>query len=238
VVRKGSDTPREAAGAVQVYYEKIADTPVRAGGWLTDLEGRPRDQRQTHYTDMTRPTDDLLEQELIPNWSGELRGSRLTVNRHGMRDRPDRTVEKSPGTLRVAAVGSSNGMGYGGGGAETFPYLLEDRLNARRRPDTPHYEVLNFGTGKRFAIHRRVLLDRKVFAFSPDVVLYFAHQDELQGTTQHLAMLIERRNRLRYPCLEDVVRKAGITPDTPPGVALARLQPLGLEVVGGMYREF
>ena len=61
-------------------------------------------------------------------------GSRLTINRLGMRDRPDRTVEKPPDTCRVAVVGSSVVMGYGVGDDETFTRLLEDRLNARRRP--------------------------------------------------------------------------------------------------------
>jgi hypothetical protein len=237
-LRQESQTPAEAARAVQGYYEEIADAPVRAGDWLTGLEGRARPKNKTVYPDMSRPTDEYLERELIANWSGEVNGRPLTINRHGMRDRADRTVAKPAGTARLAVVGSSNVMGYGVGDADTFPFLLEDRLNAARRPDGPRYEVLNFGTGKSYAIHRRVLLDRRVFAFAPDVVVYVAHQDELEGVAPHLAAVVAAKLPLPSAGLDDVVRRAGVEPGMPVGMARARLQPVVRAVVAEAYCDF
>jgi hypothetical protein len=236
-LRRESATPVEAAQAVQGYYEEATAARVPAGAWLAALEGRPKPPEQIYYTEMTDKSDDFLERELKTNWSGEVAGTRLTTNRFAMRDRADRSQAKPPDTRRIAVVGSSVVMGYGVGDDETFPRLLEDRLNADRRPGSPRIEVLNFGTGMSYAIHRHVLIDRKVFAFEPDAIYYVAHQDELLGTVRHLAKLLANRRPLPYPCLAKVVEKAGITPDTPPGLAEARLQPLARDVVLGVYRD-
>lgn len=236
-LRRASATPTEAAQAVQGYYEEITDTPVRAGGWLAALEGRPEPPRRVYYTDLSSPADDLVERELIPGWRGHVEGSELTINRFGMRDRPDRTREKPPGARRVVVVGSSVVMGYGVGDDETFARLLEDRLNAGRGPAGPRYELLNFGTGMSYAIQRHVLIDRKVWGFEPDALLYVAHQDEFHGVVPHLAKLVAKGNTLPYPCLADVARKAGVTAATPWGEAQALLQPYAVEIVAGVYRD-
>jgi hypothetical protein len=185
---------------------------------------------------MSRPVDDLLERELIPGWTGEVGGSPLTVNHLGMRDRPDRTVAKPPGTRRLAFVGSSVVMGWGVTDDQVFTRLLEDRLTARPDPG-PRYEVLNFGTGSSYVIQRHVLIERKVFDFEPDAVYYVAHQDELVGPVRHLAKLVARKNRLPYPSLGEVVRKAGITDDTSWGMTEALLKPHAPEIVAGVYRH-
>jgi hypothetical protein len=236
-LRRESTTPVEAALAVQGYYEEILDTRLPAGSWLAALEGRPAALSAVTYTEMTRPSDDLLERELIPGWKGEVNGVPLTINQLGMRDRPDRSQKKPADTCRVAVVGSSVVMGYGVGDDEAFPQLLEDRLNADRRAGEPRYEFLNFGTGKSFVIQRHVLIDRKVFAFDPDAIYYVAHQDELFGPVQHLAKLMAKRNPLPYPCLAEVVHKAGITPDTSQGMTDALLRPLARDIVLGVYRD-
>ena len=98
---KSMETARDAL-AVQGYYEEMTAARVRPGLWLAQLEGRPTPPRVSHYPEMTRPADAWLERELIPGWSGPALadGRPLTINRFGMRDRPDRTTEKSPGTVR------------------------------------------------------------------------------------------------------------------------------------------
>jgi hypothetical protein len=236
-LRRESETPVEAALAVQGYYEEVMNTRVPPGAWLAALQGRPRPPDGVTYTTMSRPVDDLLERELIPGWSGEVDGTPLTINSLGMRDRADRSKEKPADTCRVAVVGSSVVMGYGVGDDEAFPAVLEERLNARRRVGGPRYEVLNFGTGMSYVIHRSVLIDRKVLAFHPDAIFYVAHQDEFLGTVQHLTKLLERRRPLPYPTLEVSVRKAGVTPETPTGVANALLQRQAPDLVLGLYRE-
>src|SRR5207249_10150653 len=121
MLRGESATPVEDAVAVQGYYEEMTAARVRPGFWLAQLEGRPAPHKGTHYPEMTRPADAWLERELIPGWRGEALadGRPLTINNFGMRDRPDRTLEKPPGTCRLAVVGSSIVMGFGVGDDET-----------------------------------------------------------------------------------------------------------------------
>jgi hypothetical protein len=236
-LRRESATPVEAAAAVQGYYEEILDARVPTGSWLALLEGRQAPPNSVNYREMTRPADDFLERELIPGWSGEVDGVPLTINQFGMRDRPDRSQKKAAGTCRVAVVGSSVVMGYGVRDDEPFPLLLEDRLNARRQAGEQRYEFLNFGTGRSYAIQRHVLFDRKVLAFEPDALYYVAHQDELLGPVRHLAKLAARGHDLPYPCLKDVVHKAGITSETSWGMTEALLQPLAKDIVRCVYRD-
>src|SRR5205823_12338286 len=90
-VRRDAYTPAEAAQLVQGYYEEITVPRVHAGVLLATLEGIQPPDPGVHYHDVSRPTDDFLERELIPGWAGEVSGQRLTINQLGMRDRPDVT---------------------------------------------------------------------------------------------------------------------------------------------------
>jgi len=125
-------------------------------------------------------------------------------------------------------------MGWGVEDDEPFPRLLEDRLNARG--DAPgRVEVLNFGTGRSTALQRRALLDHKVFAFDPDAILFVTHQDEFLAAAKHLSGLVAARTPLRYPYLEEVVRREGVTPDMAPGEVQVRLQLSGPQVLRGVW---
>jgi hypothetical protein len=228
-------TPVEAAAGVRGYYEEIADAGLQSTPLLGGA-GSGEQQVHVHYTAMTRPADDFLERELKPGWSGELAGSPITTNRFGMRDREGIAQQKPAGTCRIAFVGSSVVMGYGVADDQPFPRLLEDRLNAGR-PEGTRLELLNFGAGMSYVIHRRTLIERKVFAFEPDAIYYVAHQDELLGPVPHLANLVARGNELPSPALREVVRRAGITPGMSWGETQARLHPLALDIVRGNYAE-
>jgi hypothetical protein len=234
-LRLESTTPVEAAVAVQGYYERIADTPMQVSPLLG---GRPQPERAgAEYTDFSRPVDAYLDSELIPGWSGKVAGHRLTVNRFGMRDREEIKLEKESGGCRVAVLGSSVVMGWGVEDDEPFPLLLEGRLNAGRGAGQGRVEVLNFGTGASDAIQRRALLDHKVFAFDPDVILFVVHQDEFLAAAKHVSGLYYLPPPLRYPYLEDVLRDAGVTREMPPGQAQARLQLAGPDVLRGVYPD-
>jgi hypothetical protein len=233
-LRQESATPVEAAAVVQGYYEEIVTVPVQVAP-LVGLPGLPKQQPPPFaYHNMTRPSDDFLENELIPDWSGDITGKRVTINNLGMRDRAGISVEKPAGVCRLAFVGSSVVMGYRVGDDETFCRLLEARLNAQRPDDPRHIEVLNFGMGMSHAIHRRTLIERKVFGLSPDAIYYVAHQDEYLGTVRHLTRLIERNNALPA-YLRDVAQKVGVDAQTPPGLSEVRLLPSAPGIVRGVY---
>jgi hypothetical protein len=232
-LRLDSYTPMEAERGVRGYYETITEAHVQAGPFLAAMH-EPIDELLP-YTKMTRPADDLLGRELIPGWSGTVAGKRLTINRFGMRDRDDLNQHKPADACRIALVGSSVVMGYGVADDEGFKCLLEQRLNAARISRL-RFELLNFGTGMSWVIQRRVLIDRCVWSFAPDAIYYFAHQDELLGPVRHLARLAARGTDLPYPCLEEVLRQAGVKSGMSWGAVEGRLQPFGREIVLGMYR--
>jgi hypothetical protein len=235
-LRLDAVTPVEAAVTVQGYYEEVTETRLQVAP-LLDLPGLTRRQESSRgYADMTRPSDAFLERELIPGWSGEIGGRRLTINHLGMRDREGLTREKPAGVCRLAFVGSSVVMGWGVGDDETLTRVLEARLRAERKGGAGRIEVLNFGTGRSHAIHRRVLVERKVFGFDPDAIYYIAHQDEYQGTTQHLARLLAGRHELPA-YLREVARRARITPKMGPGEIEVRLQKFAVDIVRGVYAD-
>jgi hypothetical protein len=236
-LRLDSYTPVEAGQIVRSYYEEIAETHVQAGALLGELTSKdePWQGDRTQYLAITRPSDGLLERELIPGWKGTLAGSPISINRLGMRDREALTLAKPAHTCRIALVGSSVVMGYGVADDQVFKCLLEERLNAAAPLGGPRYELLNFGAGMSDVIHRRVLIDWKVFAFEPDALYYFAHQEELLVPSRHLAQLLARHDTLPYPCLEEVVHRAGIRSGTPTAVIERRLVPFGRDIVRGIY---
>ncbi len=94
----------------------------------------------------------------------------LTVNRWGMRDR-DTSLEKPPGTYRIALLGPSHVMGSGVADGETFADYLEERLNQSAGAASPvRYEVLNFGVAGYSMLEQLAMLEDRVFAFQPDAV--------------------------------------------------------------------
>lgn len=237
LMRRDGATPLEAAQQARGYYEEVTAPRVRAGGLLRALEGNPLPPHGAQYLTFTRPVDPLLERELIPDWSGVVAGKPFRVNHLGLRDLPTRTEAKPGGTCRVTLVGSSVLMGYGVGDDAVFARLVEGRLEEARLPNTPHCEMLNFGTGLSSATHRRVLIERRVVGFRPDALWYFAHQDEIQGAVRHLAKLVAGNTPLPSPAMQGVVHRSGLNAEASLSECESRLRPLGRELVEGLYRE-
>ncbi len=235
--RSDSLTPLEVANGMHGYYEELNDAVTQAGPFLSSLqldkqEGLPA----TEYTRLVRRADPLLDTELIPGVRGELSGSPISINRFGMRDRQTITLRKPAQTTRIVMVGSSVVMGYGVNDDESFGLLLEAKLNSGRALSAKRYEILNFGIGKGCALRRLVQIDRKVYAFEPDAIYYFAHQDELLGPIEQLVRLLEKNFKLPYPALQDIVERARINSEMPPGVIQVRLSPYKQEILLAIYR--
>jgi lysophospholipase L1-like esterase len=90
----------------------------------------------------------------------------MAVNALGMRDR-ERTLERAPGVTRIAVLGDSFMEARQVPYEESLPALLEAGLNARGRT----VEVLNFGTTGYSTGQELLLLQHRVAAFKPDLVL-------------------------------------------------------------------
>jgi hypothetical protein len=243
-MRRDMLSPMEAGQLVRGYYEEIAETHVPAGALLAGLAlpeaAIPPDYG--HYSDAVRSGDDpLLGNELIPGWSGKLALAPAHFNRLGMRDREGITVPKPAGVRRIALVGSSIIMGFGVEDGEVFKGRLEEMLNAERPAGQPRLELLNFGRGRTFSINHLRFIERKVFAFEPDAIYYFAHQDELYSPRQFMAGIVYRLREKKisgypYPFMEEIVRKAGVSDDTPVESLERMFMPYSREVTLGLYR--
>jgi hypothetical protein len=96
---------------------------------------------------------------------------------------------------------------------------------------------LNFGAGSYAPIHRRVQIERKVLQFRPDLILYFAHQDETIGSLQWLSKSVSAGTDLDDSCLDDLVRVAEITPETPDGVTYIRLNDRLVPILSCIYER-
>ncbi|MBW2272683.1 MAG: SGNH/GDSL hydrolase family protein [Deltaproteobacteria bacterium] len=166
---------------------------------------------------------DGLVYELRPS-AAAYRG-RVRTNRHGMRDH-EYDLAKPPGVTRICVLGDSVAFGFGSrpiAQGRTFPDLLEQQLNESA---TGRFEVLNFAVVGYNAEQEAIVLEQKVLAFDPDVVLlaYVPNDDTytdgfgaLARETSPQALgsrlrsklvsyLLHRRERRRFPQLSDPQR--------------------------------
>ena len=222
--------PGEAMAVVDGYYEQLAH-PTSQGATLLGTEERRPQAQGDLFSSMLRPRTDLLGFELIPGWRGVFSGNELTINRWGMRDM-DRSLKKPAGVVRIAVVGSSVVMGYGVKDDETMTQRLEQMLNARG--DGVRYEVLNFGSGRYYAIHRRLLLEKKILAFEPDAVVYVAHQDELRAAGALSSIVIDGQD-LDDDCLKSCVENAGLSPGDSKGAITQKMNRETLTILRCTY---
>jgi len=144
----------------------------------------------------------------------------LTVNRWGMRDR-DTTREKPPGTYRIAVLGPSHVMGSGVADGETFPDVLEERLNQAAGPACPlRFEVLNFGVAGYSLLQDLATLDDRVFDFQPDAVFITDSPRAVEPIIAQLSNRVYRHVEIPYPTLADLLRESGVTALGDEGIAV------------------
>lgn len=223
----------EALAKIAGYYEELNDNALQASPFLGDPRTR-HSEEVVDFSDMIQRRDDLLDHELIPNWKGNWHGALMTINRWGMRDQ-DRTLVKPANSTRIALVGSSLVMGYGVNDDETFARLLEERLNADSERNGRHFEVLNFGVGRYSPLHRKLQIEKKVMAFHPDLIVYFAHQDELYTSAGHIGPALSHGLSLNDPCLDSLVQSVGIKPGSSEAMIETIMQRHHVEILKCAY---
>ena len=87
-----------------------------------------------------------------------LMGVDVHINRFGMRDK-ERDLLKPTGVRRIAVLGDSITFGWGVPQEETYPALLEKRLNEQSPAgEKGSFEVLNFGVGNYNTIDEFAML--------------------------------------------------------------------------------
>lgn len=101
------------------------------------------------------------------NASGYLKGARLSTNEYGMRG-PSITIDKPPGTIRLAVLGRSISLGTGVDDDEVYTSRLQ-RLLDRFQPG--RYQVLNFSVGGYDTSQALDSYEQYVAPFDVDMIL-------------------------------------------------------------------
>ena len=136
------------------------------------VEERAADQggiRIYSLGDLVQPSEyERIVYELKPGLRGVFQRQPLATNSRGLRD-AEYAYEKSPGTVRIVALGDSSLFGWGVPVEKTSMELLERMLTGNGA--SPAVEVLNFATpGYNTAIEAEVFV-RKALRYDPDIVL-------------------------------------------------------------------
>ena len=95
----------------------------------------------------------------------------ITFNSQGLKDY-EHSYEKKPGTYRILVLGDSLPIGFQVAMNETFPKILEQKLNAGNRAEThKNYEIINAGVGGYGSENELLYYETEGKKYSPDMVL-------------------------------------------------------------------
>lgn len=132
------------------------------------------------------------------------------ANADGFRDRRYARA-KPPGTFRIVALGDSITFGYGAPEGETFPKLLEARLDAAVA--SPRFEVLNLGVSGYNPYTEAALFTDVGVGYAPDLVLVQFCVNDLNDPTLHFdAQTALRLDVLPDAAFPDPSRRAAAAP--------------------------
>jgi len=132
-------------------------------------------------------SDPNLGWKLKPGTSGEWNGegaSFVQVNSEGLRDR-EHTKAKPPNTLRVAVLGDSFTEAIHVPVEQTYWSKLERKLgNCQAVKGRKNVEVINFGVQGYSTAQELIMLRKKVWDYSPDIVIlaFFIGNDVINNS--------------------------------------------------------
>jgi len=95
----------------------------------------------------------------------------VTINSQGFRGR-DYTMAKPPGVIRIVTLGASSTFGYYDRDDETYPSLLEGRLN-QKKDESARFEVVNLGIPHLTSGQILALFLKEGLPLVPDVVTFY-----------------------------------------------------------------
>jgi hypothetical protein len=104
-------------------------------------------------------------------------------------------------------------MGSGVGDGETFEAVLERRLNLEVAGERyRRFEILNFGIPGIGVIQQLFVLEDRVMAFQPDLIVVSAHAQDARTVVLHLKRVVDSGFPIPYPFVQQVVEASGVTP--------------------------
>jgi len=161
-------------------------------------------------------SDAVLGQRLGAGYDGWFAGVPVKINDLGFRDTRDYVLAKPPGSFRILVLGDSVTFGHGATYETTYPYLLEQRLEAWR-PQVD-WQVWNLGVPGYNTADELAYLHEVGERFAPDLVIVGFFSNDLApgapnrspGTARRVASGVRRalqRNLYSY----EFYRRAWLT---------------------------
>ena len=106
--------------------------------------------------------------ELSPNRQKKFEKVWIRTNNFGMRDSEPMSIER-PSVFRIVVLGDSFTFGFRVAGEETYPSVLEQRLNQGGRED--RFDVLNMGVSGYSTRDEALVLEHKALSWQPDLIV-------------------------------------------------------------------
>jgi hypothetical protein len=207
---------REAAAGG--YYEDLLNGGATPDGSRDEISlrllGKPDKWINFHDTHAALYFPDrFLQFELRPGIRHPILDHEFTTNSLGLRDREGYTVEKPPGVVRIAVLGSSIDMGWGVRTEESYENQLEDWLNhqAQVRKLDRKFEVLNFACAAYSPAQRLESYRTKAAQYQPDLVLYSATMLDPRLSQIHLCDVLRGGADPGYDFVRRAIEQAGVT---------------------------
>lgn len=136
-------------------------------------------------------SDPVRGNRLAPGYDGWFAGVPARINSLGFRDSREYALQKAPGTFRILVLGDSVTFGHGTLSETTYPFLLEQRLNAWR-PDVT-WEVWNLGVPGYNTAQELAYLTEVGPRFDPDLVIVGFYVNDLADNALPPAPSLLRR---------------------------------------------
>jgi D-alanyl-lipoteichoic acid acyltransferase DltB (MBOAT superfamily) len=201
---------RDAALQHRGYYEQL-EVRGQVNAQVVDVVGRGGE----HWQDLSaigvlRERRDILLRDLHPSRSVLWNGHRFSTNRWGMRDQ-EYDQAKPERALRIALLGPSHVMGNGVGDGETFEALVEAKLNESLVPARySKVEILNFGVDGYALSQQVAMLEERVFAFQPDIVIATHYERNRFMTERYLVKVVDSGVAIPDKDLAALIARAGL----------------------------
>jgi D-alanyl-lipoteichoic acid acyltransferase DltB (MBOAT superfamily) len=225
-------TESDQTGQGRSYYENLTSADKGSSQFWESMTAKFN--ATFALSDFTFENDSNVR-ELKPNVHIEVDGMHIDTNRWGMRDR-DHALAKPSATLRMAILGSSHVMGYGLPAGEMFEPILEERLNRRRHFDG-NFELLNFAVSGQSPLGQIWMLQHRVFAFHPDMVMFVAHVNDFDWATRDVEADLRRNVALPPGFPSQLFAQANVTNRTIEAFAMRRLKPQQSHILSFCYQQ-
>jgi hypothetical protein len=118
------------------------------------------------YPNETKYIKDIDSDKIFP----------VTINSHGFRGK-EFSISKPDNVIRVLTLGSSSTFGFFNKDDETYPYLLEQRLNELCH-GPKRFEVINFAIPDSGVFEIRTMFMAEGLALDPDVITFYEGRND------------------------------------------------------------